>query len=357
MIKKWIYIVGAILLLSFALYYSLLSLSKDEETSFSKSTKVTIGKVQKSITLIGQIEASKIMAVNSSITGKIIEKYYSLGDSVKAGETLLTIKPDQEKYVEFLRNKNAFYKAKIEFKEKEIEYNNSKELFESHFIHEDELRKSKNAFDIAKMQVEISEKTFEIYKSKYNIDEKSVFKIIPIKAPIGGIVTEDNVEEGNYIKSALSEYNEGTVICVIGNFDELRADFTIAEEYLPVLRKIEKVKLKTKKGANLGVGRIVKISPLGNSNNGYVSFDFSVELKSPPKRIYPGTSVQAEIIITEKDSCLIVPIPAIGFEGEQAFVNFKNDKKIIIKYVKIGVVGNRFVEITEGVVKGDILVY
>ncbi len=144
---------------------------------------------------------------------------------------------------------------------------------------------------------------------------------------------------------------------IIGNFDELKADFTIAEEYLPVLRKTEKVNLKTKKGANLGVGRIVKISPLGNTNNGYVSFDFSVEFNSNQKQIYPGASVHAEIIIAKKDSCLKVPLPAISFEGEQAFLNLKNGKDIIKKYVTIGVVGNRFVEITEGVVDGDKLVY
>ena len=355
--KRLIYIIGATLLMALALYYSLSSLNKDAEIGFTKSAKVTVGKVQKSITLIGQMAASKIMAVNSSITGKIIKKNYSLGDTVKAGETLLTIKPDQEKYVEFLRNKNNFYKAKIELKEKKIEYNNAKELFNSHFIKEDELRKSKNAFEIAEMQFEISKNTFEIYKSKYNIDEKSVFKIIPIKAPISGIVTEDNVEEGNYVKSALSEYNEGTVICVIGNFAKLKADFTIAEEYLSVLRKTEKVNLTTKNGKNLGIGEIEKISPLGNSNNEYVSFDFSVQFKSPQNRIYPGASVHAKIIIAEKESCLRIPIPAVSFEGKQAFVNLKNGKSSIRKDVALGIVGNRFVEIISGLKEGDLLVY
>jgi multidrug efflux pump subunit AcrA (membrane-fusion protein) len=245
----------------------------------------------------------------------------------------------------------------MDFKEKEIEYHNNLELFSSHFITAEELRKNKSKYELAKMQFEISKNTFEIYKSKYNIDEKSVFKIIPIKAPIGGIVTEDNVEEGNYVKSALSEYNEGTVICVIGNFDKLKADFAIAEEYLSVLRKTEKVSLKTKKGENLGIGRIVKISPLGNSNNGYISFDFSVQFKSPQKHIYPGASVQAEIIIAEKESCLKVPISVIGFDGEQAFVNLKNSESSIRKDVTIGIVGNRFVEIISGLKEDDLLVY
>ncbi len=355
--KKWIYIIGFVLLLFVALYYSLSSLNKDVEINYSKSAKVTKGKVTKRITLIGQMAASKIMAVNSSITGKIIEKKYSLGDSVKVGETLLTIKPDQEKYVEFLRNKNAFYKAEIDFKEKEIEYNNSKELFTSHFITEDELRKNKNAYEIAKLQFEISKNTFEIYKAKYNIDEKSVFKIIPITAPIGGIVIEDNVEEGNYVKSALSEYNEGTVICVVGNFDKLKADFSIAEEYVQLLRQTKDVKLKTKKGVSLGVGKIVKISPLGNNENGFVAFDFFVEFKSPKKQIFPGASIKAEIKIAEKDDCLRVPISAISFEENQPFVNLKDGDKITRKDISIGVVGNRLVEVTEGLVGNEGLVY
>ena len=355
--KKWIYIIGLVLFLLIALFYSLSSVNEKEKLSYKKSAKITKGKIQKKIVLIGQVTPSKIMTVNSSITGKIIDKKYSLGDSVKAGTTLLTIKPDQEKYVEYLQKKNAFYKSKIDFKEKEIEYNNSKELFNSNFITAEELRKIKNNYELAKMQFEISKNTFEIYKSKYSIDEKSVFKIIPIKAPIDGIVTEDNVEVGNYIKSALSEFNEGTVICKIGNFDKLKVNFSIAEEYFPALQKMKKVKLKDKKGIPLGVGDIIKIYPLSNKDDGYVAFNFSVEFKAPKRKIYPGSSVMAELIIAKKENCLKVPIQAINFEGNQAFVNIKEDKSIKRKNVKLGIVGNKFVEITDGVSENEEIVF
>lgn len=355
--NKSIYFILIAFVLSFLLYYSLSSVNEEPEISFSKSTIVTKGIVQKKIILVGQITASKIMGVNSSITGKIIEKKYSLGDSIKAGETLLTIKPDQEKYVEYLQNKNNFFQAEIDFKEKEIEYNHNKELFESHFITEDELRKSKNDFEITKMKFQISKNTFEIYKSKYNIDENSIFKIIPITAPISGIITEDNVEEGNYVKSALSEYNEGTVICVIGNFDKLKADFSIAEEYLPILRKTATVNIKNKKGLSLGIGEIMRISPIGNSDDGYVSFDFSVVFNAPKSRIAPGASVKAELIVDEKKDCLRAQMQAINFDGEQAFVNLKDGETSKRKDVTLGVVGNRFVEIKNGLSEGDSLTY
>lgn len=355
--KKTIYIVTGIILLSLSLIYTFTSVNGEAETHFNKSAKVTKGKVQKKILLVGQISPSQVMVVNSSITGKIIKKEYSLGDSVSANETLLKIKPDPEKYVEYLQKKNAYYRSKMELKETEIDYLNNKTLFELNHIKKDDFDKSKNDYELAKMSFEIDENVFEIYKNKYKIDENNFSKMIPIKASISGIIIEDNVEEGNYVKSALSEYNEGTVICKIGNFDELKADFTIAEEYLPLLHKGDKIKLSNKKKANLGYGEIEKISPIGNSEKGFVSFDFSVKFKSQEQQFYPGSSITAELISAQKDSSIRVPISVINFEDNKPYVLVKENEGEVKRDIKIGVVGNKFVEITDGLSLDENLVY
>jgi RND family efflux transporter MFP subunit len=165
------------------------------------------------------------------------------------------------------------------------------------------------------------------------------FKLV---APMDGVVLKEDGEVGDMV-------DPGTILYRIGLERPLWVVADVNEEDIPRVETGQKVLLRTDAFAGQRLSGVVKlITPAGDP----VSKTFRVRIGLPdntPLRF--GMSVEANIVTREKRDVLLVPANAVANTGLLVI----EDSRARMRMVSIGIRGNGFVEVIEGVRAGELV--
>lgn len=108
-------------------------------------------------------------------------------------------------------------------------------------------------------------------------------------------------------------------------------------------------------------GRVTNVSINGTTENGVTTYPVTVEILDFDDQLLPGMNIDAEIITSQVDNVLAVPVSAVN-RGNIVYVKGeKNDENDSapegFKSVKVetGVYNDELIEITSGLSDGDIV--
>ena len=142
-----------------------------------------------------------------------------------------------------------------------------------------------------------------------------------IKAPMAGIVTLLELEEGEIVTSGRSAFSQSPPLMTIVDPSKMVVKTFINE--------VDMERLKMDQRAEIAVdafqdkkyeGRIYEISPSGQEQDNIISFEVMVEVLGSPEELRPGMSADVDIITYEEKNVLIAPIDAVITE-KGALVN------------------------------------
>lgn len=108
-------------------------------------------------------------------------------------------------------------------------------------------------------------------------------------------------------------------------------------------------------------GEVTDIANEGMANNGVSAFDVTIHL-SKSEGIRAGMTAQASIDIEKKSDILLVPIEAVQDNDGKKFVILKSNqettsqRQTITREIKTGIHNEDFIEITDGLKAGDLVV-
>jgi HlyD family secretion protein len=216
--------------------------------------------------------------------------------------------------------------------------------------HEDFQRR----YEESELRLKIAkEKLALLEKGRVNIGGTEIESII--KAPIDGFVLSKTIEVGDPV-TPLTSFQEGTVLMKMANMDRLIFKGTVDEIDVGKLREGMPVRLKVGAlPADTILGTLSKISLKAEKKENATVFPIEISIpRSSNTVLRAGYSANANIIIQQKDSVLLIPERVVTFRNDSAFVKIPvGPEKDEEHYIRTGLSDAINIEIVAGLKEGD----
>lgn len=169
-----------------------------------------------------------------------------------------------------------------------------------------------------------------------------------LKAPFAGVIADVNVKPGELVTTA-------PVVGVI-DMSAFTVEITVDEVDVAkvVVGQVVDVFVDAL-GAPVLAGKVVRVSPRAESDQGVVSYKVTVEVTPDTRNVKAGMTASAQIITGEAKGVVAVPRTAVTtVDGKHTVTVVKGDTRTE-QAVELGVVGDDMVEIRSGLNAGDVI--
>ncbi len=332
------------------------------EASEVEFTKVTRANLTETVSASGKVQPEVEVKISPDVSGEIIGLYVEEGDSVRKGQLLLRIQP--ENYVSVVERfkagvnqskasaeqaKSQIARAESQLLRSELEFKRQKQLFEEKVTSRSELEVAETNYLVAKQELQAAKANYEasqfgIRSAEANLKDASEnLRKTNIYAPMDGIVSKLDVELGERVVG--TSQMAGTEMLRIANLNNMevrvdvnendivrvqRGDTAIidVDAYGSMDKKFKGVITQIANTAN-GVGSAAAAT--GNSTESVTEFEVRIKilpssyqdlLTSRKYPFKPGMTATVDIITETRNGVLSVPIAAVttrtGKEDEEA---------------------------------------
>jgi len=220
------------------------------------------------------------------------------------------------------------------------DYNRAKDLYEKKAELKVNMLSAKNSYENAMTTEESA--SVQIQLMKEQIANANII------APVSGIISANNVKQGEYVSPT-------TAIAKISNVSTLKATEYVDQELCYQLKINQAAVISSPVfGNETFSGTIIYISPVADANHNY-QVDLLVKNNAVSK-LKGGTDVQVSFNTLTKRAALIIPKSALCTDEKQPYVYTAENGKAKTKYVTVGAIKNDEVEILSGLLAGEIVI-
>ncbi|MFN4226723.1 MAG: efflux RND transporter periplasmic adaptor subunit [Candidatus Ratteibacteria bacterium] len=323
---------------------------KAKEVFVEEEIPVEVVKVQEvilkdEIEALGEIEPYQKVVIYSEVSGLIEKLNVKEGDYVKKGDFIAQIDYKKRK-IDYENVENQLKAAMINLENIKKDYERFTNLFKEGVISEKKLDDIKTQYEVVSHQVEALKKQFELTKIRLN--EAFIY------SPINGFIAEKFVDEGEFITE--SSMMRSVPIVSIIDISKVKVNLPISAENIGKVKKGQSVLIKTESFPDKAFyGKVSRIYPFVDEKTRTVNVE--VILENSSFIIKPGMFCKGTIITGEKKA-LIVPLDAImklPASGNYYCFRIKDNSAEKV-YIKVGKIGENYVEIKDGLNKDDIVI-
>ena len=391
MSRRRILIAGILLAAIAAFFYARRGAS--DGTLAEVTTVTRTPSLQSFVTASGEIVATRFADIGSASMGRLVSLAVKEGDRVKAGQVLAQIDPVQAASsaegatasLRALESEASAAATQIKASQAELAaaearaadaaraLKRARELRQAGLIAQSELDTAQATADTAAAQVRGAEAAISRLEQSRTAAERRVaqgraevsrtrdqLSKTDITAPIDGVVTRLDVEEGEMVVIGVQN-QPGTILMTISDLSAINAEVKVAEA--DVLRlsigDTATATLEALPGREFP-GKVVEIGasalPQIGTQAAAREFKVKVQLEGELQTLRPGLTCDAEILVAERANVLTVPLQAVvqrpgpsGTPDTGVFVVTDNVARFTP--AKTGIIGGLTVEI-EGVPEG-----
>lgn len=340
---------------------------KPTEVEFAKVEK---GDLTETVSASGKIQPEIEVKITPDVPGEIIGLYVKEGDSVKKGQLLLKIKP--ENYVSVVdrfaavvnqtkasaeQSKSVLAQAEVRLIKAQGDYNRQKKLYDEKVISAADLEIAETNLKVARQDIESAKSNIEA--AKYNIrsaeaslkDASENLNKTSVFAPMNGIVSKLAVELGERVVG--TSQMAGTEMLRIANLNNMEVRVNVNENdivrismgdtalidvdsYSSTGKKFKGIVTQIANTAN-GSGN----SLTANANSTDAVTEFEVRMRILPESykdlvdrksgkrypFKPGMTATVDVITEKKTNILNIPIAAVTTRSNDKIEEEKGDKK------------------------------
>jgi len=312
----------------------------------SKLAAVERGDLARSVVATGKIEPLAKVEAKSKASG-IVEKIFAdYGDRVKQGQVLVELDKEQlrARAAEARANLQAA-DAAVQSAQATLERNvvdaqgpdlpylkstveRDRKLAAEGLVSASVLDDGEKAYqlalnkqlsarqNVAVSRAEVSRAKAQVAQMQAALDSADEdLRNSTIVSPMDGLVLSRDVEVGDAVSSILILGSQATNIMTLGDVSEVYVkgkvdEADVSKVYLGQPARILVESLKDKKF----MGKVTKISPLGVEKDNVTTFEVRVSIQNPGGELKANMSANAEIILEEKHSVLMVPEAAVIYD-------------------------------------------
>lgn len=332
--RIWLLIIGIVVVVAIVI----LNVTRGKAGQEVEIAEAHFGNITSTVEATGTLSAKIQVNVSAEALGRVKKVYVKEGDIVKKGARLLQLQDEQASASTML--------AKARYEQAKLLFNRTQNLQEKNLISQEEFEAVRTNHEVAKAQYLQAQDNL----AKTRID-----------APISGKVMKVNIEEGETVILGTMN-NPGTVLITIADMSRMIATVKVDETDIPNIKNRMTAKVTADALPDTSFkGFVTKVGlmPLENllSTETAINFEVEVEMSDFSAELRPGMTVKAEIITSQKDSVLVVPVQSVGkrkVKGkETSTVLLYERNKAALKEITTGVSNDTDIEIKSGVKPGD----
>ena len=380
---------------------------------------VNVEKVQKRnlkaiVSASGKIQPKRFVNISADTSGRVTELAVNEGDRVTKGQFLLQIDPRNlrtrvqsgeaslgaaRSQLEQMRI--SLDSARTALKQAEDAFRRQENLAKGGLTTRETLERAENELKMRKADLASQEQNIRTLQLRTEQEQATLenartdLSKVRIEAPIDGIITRRNVEQGETAVVGTMN-NAGTVLLQVADMSVIEAEVEVDETDIPEVQLGQMATITV--DAIAGKTFTAKVTEIGNSpiqTTGQAStqatnFKVTLQVEGEIPDVRPGFTCTAEITTATRDNAVAVPIqattvrevvlddkgqivrepvtpgrrPAPG--GVQASelkpgqerkevegVFIIRDNKAMFEQIKTGIAGEKFFEVTSGLKDGD----
>lgn len=387
---------------------------------FRRTTDVTVTaeKIAKRdleaiVSASGKVQPKKKVDISAETVGKVVNLAIAEGDTVKRGQLLLQIDPrNLETAVQnreaslasaksqLEQTRSQIENARVNLKQAEDTYRRQEGMFRAGLLARDQYEKAQNDLKMRQTDLAVSEQAVRTQEQVIRQQEANLASAqydlnkVRIVAPIDGLVTRRNIEEGETVVTGTMN-NAGTVLMTITDMSVIDTEIEVDETDIPFVHIGQSAKVTI--DALPDQTFPAKVTEVGNSPiqaTGAAStaratnFKVVVTIDGPVPSVRPGFTCTAVITTATKQQAVSVPIQAMAVrelivdakgqivkppvadpkapkptttlepgpgqtrkEIEGVFV--VQNGKAVFTPVKTGIAGEKYFEVLDGLKEGD----
>ena len=344
------------------------------------------------VTASGKIQPKKKVDVSADITGRITKIAVREGDFVKQGQFLIQIDPTvyeanlQQATATMASSQAAAVQAKANSDQAERALGRTKELHTQspNLVSQEQLEQAQTAFDVAEANLNAAQHQVDQARAAAQSARDNLRKTTLI-APMTGRVTRLAVEEGEVAVPSTFSKDIGLLLTV-SDLSVIQAKVKVDETDVVRVHLGDSVEVSIDAFPDTAfIGRVTKVSDSSvrdatstatGQNDRAVDYEVEITLDKPPSDIRPDLSATARIVTDTRKQALSIPIIALtvrenkpvstenrrvdtttaGKKKETEGVFIVKDGVATFRPVKVGIAGDEYFEVTEGLKDGETIV-
>jgi len=298
------------------------------------------------ISATGKIEANadRIAHVSPRISGKIVSVRASLGDSVAAGQSLATLDS-----VELGEALSRYHQSKTKLALARSNMERITALVEKKIAARKDILQAETDFKTAQTELHTDEERLSLYGVTVSgLKGASHQKpLLPVRSPIGGIITEKHAIVGELADPSKSLYT-------VADLSSVWVMVDINEKDLAKVHKGQTATVTVSAFPDAKLkGRITYIADLVNEATRTVKA--RVEVANPGRKLKPEMFATVELALAAAaPSVLAVSEDALqDLDGKQVVFVAEKDSEFVARQVQAGRVSGGMVEIVSGLKEGE----
>lgn len=366
-----------------------------------EAVTVDTATLEREVSANGQIDTRQSSKVLARISGTVDKLLVSLGDEVKNNQLLavldkskifiqqksaLTALESARKQVmrELITLRTSYNQAKTTYEQTLRSYENTKDLYSIGSVNEEDLALAQDNLVIAQESLSsalkqlnfregqpsddpretapaddetIIENSIEVRQAKDQLNSiNNDLLDCDIRAPLGGIITSLNIEQGSVIAP-------GSELAVIHNQQQKEAIVNIDEVDIGFIKIGQVARIESDAFLNHTLsGKVSEIAPIIQRIGDARVCEIKINLEDPQKVAKIGASCSIYITVEKKENVPAIPIESYLQEGNSKYVfllTMSDEKQEIYQAdkteIQTGIVGIEQVEIISGLKAGDII--
>lgn len=298
------------------------------------------------ISATGKVEANadRIAHVSPRIAGKIVSVRASLGDAVAAGQTLATLDS-----IELGEALNRYRQSKTRLALAQSSMDRIKTLVEKKIAARKDILQAETDYQMARTELHTDEERLSLYGvAPSDIKNANHRKpLLPVRSPIGGIITEKHAIVGELADPSTSLYTVADLSSVWVMVDINEKDLAKVHRGQPAavtVSSFPELKLK---------GRITYIADLVDEATRTVKA--RVEVANPGRKLKPEMFATVELTLAaDAPPVLAVPEDAVqDLDGKKVVFVAEGGDEFAARPVQTGRTAGGLVEIVSGLAEGE----
>jgi len=298
------------------------------------------------ISATGKVEANadRIAHVSPRISGKIVSVKASLGDSVAAGQALVTLDS-----VELGEALNRYHQSKTKLALAQSNMDRIKNLVEKKIAARKDILQAETDYKTAQTELHTDEERLSLYGVSVSIlkDGNPKKPLLPVRSPISGIITEKHAIVGELSDPSKSLYTVADLSTVWVMVD-------INEKDLAKVRKGQAATVIVGAFPDLKMkGRITYIADLVDQATRTVKA--RIEVANPGRKLKPEMFATVELALAaDAPSVLAVPEDALqDLDGKKVVFVAEHEAEFEARQVRTGRAAGGMIEIVDGLKEGE----
>jgi HlyD family secretion protein len=341
--RKKLLIGGGVLVLAAALAYANFAFRRNTGKAVNAEF-IKTRDLEAIVSASGKIQAKRTVNISADTSGRITQLSVEEGDRVKLGQFLMQIDPRnlrslvdsneasleatrstlEQQRVQLLQSRENLSLARVQVQRQrdlwaqQLTTRESVDKAETDLkVREAELRAAEQ--NLSTQQARIRQEQAGVANARYNLSK------VRIEAPIDGIVTKRNVEEGETAVVGTMN-NAGTVLLVLADMSIIEAEVEVDETDIPTVKigQTAKITIDAMPGKTF-TGKVTEVgsSPINQTTANTTqqqqtagtqatNFKVTVTIDGQIPDVRPGFTCSAQITTATRTKALSVPIQAMA---------------------------------------------